>query len=395
MRLGLISRIHLSIIAVLCVSTCIAQAQPLDDIVLSAWMFLQEYQTSQMRVSEYADAGFNLVLGLPGSTPAANKTILDNCERCGLKINVYDPRVATLQLNDPNFNATLDTVIADYGKHPALSGYFLVDEPAATEFARLGAINNYLLSKDATRGGYVNFFPNYATPAQLATPTYGAYIDQALSVVNPTYLSYDHYNQMLGYTGDTHFSNLEAVRSRTLTANKSFVDILLLFGCCGYRAPSAGDLRWQVYTALAYGSRGYMFFGYYNVFNSPDYFGIVDLIGNKTPYYTMVQQLNGEARNLAQTFVKLKSDKVYHTGYVPSGCSTLWPSSDIITSVAGADSLLGFFRDPGNARYVMVVNKDMQLDHTLTINFANTVTLYEVSKATGKHGRIGFGVRVI
>ncbi|MCE5199327.1 hypothetical protein LLG39_10165 [bacterium] len=380
----------LIMIAILGLIACAAYAQPLDDIMIGGWWVPQSAQVSLTRCSEYAGAGYNFMIGDIASTPADNKKILDNCERYGIKAYIYDPRVANLQLGDSNFNATLDTVVAEYAGYPALAGYYLMDEPGASQYARLGAINNYLLSKDPSRGAFINLFPNYATTSQMGTSTYGQYLDQFIATVHPTILSYDHYSQMATYTGDAYFQNLESVRTRAMANNISFDNIYLVMGHYNFRCPTYGELRWQMFTTLAYGARSYMHFTYWSPTYDPNVtgVGVIDANGNRTAYYPMVQELNSETKALSPMLTNLQSDKIYHTGYVPSGCSGL-PSGEVITSVTGGNSLLGFFLGSGGARYVMVVNKDMQYDRTLTINFNSQVALYEVSKTTGEHVWVG------
>ncbi|MHB9035783.1 MAG: carboxypeptidase-like regulatory domain-containing protein [Armatimonadota bacterium] len=386
----------LLLVVALCLVASLAQAQPLDEMMIGGWWVPQDRQLDPAVCSEYAQAGFNTLIGEITSTPVDNKKILDNCERYGIKFYLYDSRAWNIQLGDPNFNATLDAVVAEYAGYPALAGYFLKDEPSATDFARLGAINDYLLTKDSSRGAFINLFPNYATPSQLGTSTYAQYLDQFLTTVHPTLMSWDHYSQMTtgNYTGDAYFQNLESVRTRALANNKSFNNIFLLMGHYNFRPPTYGELRWQVFTTLAYGARGYMYFTYWTPLNDPNVTGTgaIDYYGNQTAYYPMIQELNGETKILAPMLVNLESDSVYHTGYVPSGCTAL-PPGEVITSVTTggqpASSLLGFFYNSGGTRYVMVVNKDMQYARTLTINFSSIVPLYEVSKTTGEHVRVG------
>src|SRR5205085_7726197 len=94
----------------------------------------------------------------------------------GMKAVIFDPRMPT-SLAAPNAKANIDAIVADYGKHPSLLAYFIVDEPSADAFAALGEVVAYLKQRDPKHPGYINLFPTYAAPdAQLGTATYDEYV---------------------------------------------------------------------------------------------------------------------------------------------------------------------------------------------------------------------------
>lgn len=384
-------RFPILVITLICMALS-AQAKLLDDILIFAWWLPREAQLDPVRLEEYADAGFNMLVG-DGESPMTtedNFKILDNCKKLGLKAFIYDKRLWNIKETDPNFTTTLDSVVADYGSYPALAGFFLSDEPGAPAFPRLAAINKYLLSKDPSRGAFINLLPNYASPAQWGTSTYEEHVDKFADMVDPTFLSWDNYYHMTNYVGEMYFDNMEIVRSRALTRDISFSNSFLAMGHYGFRAPTLGDLRWQMYTTLAYGGRSYGYFAYWTRGGDPNIHnvGIIDVAGNRTPYYSMIKQLNAETKALAKTLVKLRSDAVYHIGNIPAKGKAL-PSDEVITSVRGGTALLGFFTGPGKTRYVMIVNKNMQQDCNLQIYFRKQVNLYEVSHKTGAYEKVG------
>jgi hypothetical protein len=69
-----------------------------------------------------------------------------------------------------------------------------------------------------------------------------------------------------------------------------------------------------------------------------------------------LQQLNLQVGKLAPTLLKLKSDRVYHFGNVPAGC-TGSDEKSLVEAIAGP-MLVGDFTHADGSRYVMIVNKD-------------------------------------
>ena len=76
-------------------------------------------------------------------TPELNRRILELCSQTGLKAIVQDPRLGAAGAagESAELDAALDTVVGEYGKSPALLGYFLQDEPQASQFPRLAALD--------------------------------------------------------------------------------------------------------------------------------------------------------------------------------------------------------------------------------------------------------------
>lgn len=75
-----------------------------------------------------AECGFNIV---PFQSPsvAEGLRVLDWLREFGIKGMVQDPRVGPRLPDQPAWQDTVRQVVADYGKHPALWGYFMADEP--------------------------------------------------------------------------------------------------------------------------------------------------------------------------------------------------------------------------------------------------------------------------
>lgn len=344
--------------------------------MLSFWCAPPGEETNLQRYREIAECGFNVVLPPCGVWSVdLNRQILDLCQKTGLKAIVGDGRVLAKQPDDPDFARNLDAVIADYAHHPALAGYFLMDEPNASAFPLLGAVNRYLLQKDTRRLPYINLFPNYANEQQLGTKTYDEHVARYIKEVQPALVSWDHYALFEIGERDIYFENLEIVRKHCLQAKLPFVQIVLTVPHGPYRDPDEADLRWQAYTTLAYGAKGILWFTYWTPPFDPQWRfrnAIINEKGVPSSKYTILKDLHGRIRTLARTQMRLRSMGVYHTPPLPKGTNAL----DGRSPVAECDTeevLIGWLRDGQRKDYLWVVNRSFRQSRRIVLRLRGTV----------------------
>jgi len=353
-----------------------------DEFLISHWCGPSE--ATKEKFTQAAGAGFNVILF--GGTVEQNKQALDLCKELKVKCMVIDNRVMAKRSRDRTFASNLDSVVADYGSHPALWGYFLTDEPNSSQFRQLGAVNQYLLKKDPKHIPYINLFPTYASKEQLGNPTYETHVDHYCRVVRPKLISYDHYALMEKGERPDYFENMEIVRRQGIKHKTPFNYILLSLPHGPYRDPSDADLRWQVNTALAYGARGIMYFTYETP--PPDenwkwHDGIIDESGKPNRKYYEVKKINAEVKKLAPTLMRLNSVAVYHTTPLPRGTRAL-PENGLIRNVEGGQFVIGQFNSDKGQRYAMFVNRSLTTAANARISFSQKVRLWEVSRSTGR-----------
>jgi hypothetical protein len=319
-----------------------------------------------------------------GAAPAGNHALLDACQKHGLKYIAIDGRTG----GDPSsadFASNLDSLVADYGDHPALGGYFLADEPGMGAFARLAAVNQYLLKKDAERLPYINLLPNYANNSTLGSD-YETYVDSFCATVKPRLLSYDHYALFEGVERPGYFANMETIRRAGLKHNIPFGFIFQCTPHGTYRDPSEIDLRWQVNTALAYGCKALFYFTYFTVTDPAANFhhGIIDAQGRRTTHYDMARRINAELKAMAPTLLALTSTAVYHTGEVPEGAARL-PDDAAVRPMSPASLVIGFFDHRDGTRWAMIVNRDLRRPTLARLEFDGRIKdLGELNPRTGQ-----------
>jgi hypothetical protein len=352
--------------------------------IISYWCGPPKSETTLARYKEIANCGFNVAF--PPCSDVDEETnlkILDLCNKVGIKALVHARLPKSTE--SPEFERTLNAQIAKYSSHPALLGYHLLDEPHARLFPLLGAINEYLLKKDPKHLPYINILPNYASPAQLGNNTYVQHVDQYIKTVKPALCSWDHYKQMAG-NENYYWRNLEIVRHYCLKSKTPLIQIINTLPHFDYRDPSEADLRWQVYTSLAYGSRGIIYFTYWNVkgLSRADAPSIMAMDGTRDKKYEYVRGINKRIAKLGPVLVRLISTGVYHTAPLPPGGRGLADDAPIKKAEGGAMTL-GCFKSQDGKQYVMVVNRSFHNKMIARLTMDERIaSASEISQSTGK-----------
>lgn len=332
------------------------------------------------------DCGMTFQVHSGGYDANQNRRMLDFCKRVGLKAIVADKRINPGMVRDPNWRRTLDDVLADYGGHPALAGYYVDDEPTNIDLASLGRINQYLRQKDPMHLPYVNILPSYGATY---TPTYEDYVDRYMRIVRPTVLSFDNYQALQADADDLGgnvYGDMEVIRDAGLRYGVPTWNSILSMNLPGYRDPTEGDMRGQVFTSLAYGFKGLVYYRYWTgSWQKPGTLSVVDANGRPARLYPIIKQINSEVRALGRTLLGLRTTAVYHTGRTPSGCRRA-PASSLMQLAADAPPLVGgWFKNAAGDAYVMVANRDFTKPAEFDAEFLPAVAaVRQVSPVTGK-----------
>lgn len=285
---------------------------------------------------------------------------LDACDAAGLKAIVADARVSGYewqQVDPAASRARVTELVAQVRNHPAVYGYQLRDEPTAAFFPGLATVSGVVKEAHPGAWPYINLFPNYATPGQLGAADYETYLEKFVETCGPPILSYDHYALLEGGgLREGYFANLEAVRRVARKHDLPFWNIVLTAAHFNYREPTPADLRFQAYTSLAYGARGLAYFKYFGPAVGNYRAAPIDQFGNETPTWHAMRNVNLQIAALGPTLLKLTSDRVYHFGVVPPGC-TGPDDASLVEAIAGP-MLVGDFTHENASRYVFIVNKD-------------------------------------
>ncbi len=352
---------------------------------IGLWVSPPVDQITTERYQEMKEAGITFVTGFSewqGGEEAQQKS-LDLAADNNLKVIVRDPRINQLEQGDLS---RMKEMIDPFKAHPAYMGHVFYDEPSRQQFELLTALKEEY-EKHAPDGlAYLNLFPTYASVEQKGGTSL-EYVQDYLSTFKPSILSYDHYpfliktsdNEIANITED-YFYNLELIRSETLKQHTPFwVFIQTLSFNRSHRDPTEDELRWQVFTSLAYGAKGIQYFTYWTPRPSGgETFGegMIDLEGNKTKHYSEVQRLNKDVQAIGSQMLDWTSEGVIHYGFSPPLVAEPTESLDAINEITGDSAIVGGFSNDKGASAILVVNASYEKAAATTITVNSSFKKY-------------------
>jgi hypothetical protein len=139
------------------------------------------------------------------------------------------------------------------------------------------------------------------------------------------------------------------------------------------RIPNGDELRWLVYTSLAYGAQGISYY----VYCHPGHNGaMANADGTPTALYRTAKVVNRHFAAIAAQLQPLSSLGAYHVGMRPPGAVALpadapftldppIPAREYKSPVQGM--LLGYFGPPDQPTHVVAVNLDYTQEVTTTV----------------------------
>ncbi len=297
-----ISSMKYPLIAMLLMAMCISglafgqERFVQDRLAIGLWVDPPLDDKADARYKELAEASFTLVIGGFGGAKLDKQVEL--CEKYGLKL------IASARGANP---ATLPD-------SPSIWGYALRDEPSAADFPKLKEMADAVRREHPGKLAYINLFPNYASASRLGTETYDEHVRLFMETLQPGVLSMDHYPQFHpGRDGRAAYcENLDTLRTHSLKAGVPFWNFFNIMPYGPHTDPTEGQLRWQIYTSLAYGAKGLLYFCYYTPGGGefPKGGAIIARDGRRTRHYYEAQRINAALNNLGPTLMNLTSTQV-------------------------------------------------------------------------------------
>ena len=346
-----------------------------DRFAIGFWVDPPMDDRADERYAEIAEANFTLVIGGFGArTPEQVRRQLELCEKYDLKAVV----------------ATNGLTPDAYPESPACWGYSVVDEPNASRFPELAQRIAQIRAARPGRFGYINLFPNYANAAQLGNETYDQHVSSFMEIVNPDVLSMDHY-PILHPGSDSRKSycdNLAVMREYALKYDVPFWNFFNSMPYGPHMDLTEGGLRWQIFTSLAYGAKGVLYFCYYTPGGGefPRGGAIIRQDDRRTRHWYQAQRINATLKHFGPTLMSLTSEKVVRIpqeGNAPE----LLAGTPIrnITPTHPGEFMVGVFRHEDGRRAVLLNNYEYRYTAWTTVEFDAAVEeVLEVCPLTGQ-----------
>ena len=343
------------------------------DFPISFWCGPPEKDATPERFKEIAEAGFNYTFpACEGPfTTEGNVKILDGAKAAGIKAFIYEDEVPVAITGVPDATKRLDAMVAAYSRHPALAGYFIMDEPSADKFAGLAEVVEYLRKKDPKHPAYINLWPNNAGAKRIGIASYNEYLKRFVEQVKPTFLSYDHYHWTKAGDRPGFTSNLQTVSNLATEHKLDFWQIILSLKHMEYKEPTETEMRCDAMHTLSFGGKGLMYFTYWTPpgkeFAEGE--GFIDRTGKRTKRFEEVKRINADVKAIGKYLLNATHEMTYQTGNVEPGVRPQPPDAPV--RVEEGNVTVGIFRTIG-MQYALIENRDCNSPARVMATFNST-----------------------
>ncbi len=327
------------------------------------------WRANERIVRDQADMGLTLI-------PVYDRNELDWCGKYGLKGIVYRPELNSLLQHpaDKSMQAKITETAASFRDHKAFYAMQYTDEPSLKVLSGYTAAYKALKKALPDRYIYTNLFPSWSQPNQHGGKNYEEYIETYCKLFKEypaPLLVYDNYRNKDNRLGETaqlasFLENLDTVRRITQKYDMPFWCTVLGAAHDAFAEPNAADLDFQVFSSLAYGAKGIGYFTTVSHQNHNFQGGPFNFLGDKTPTYWNMRELNFRVRKLAPVLNTLRStgcfygltlrDRMVFKNYPMHRRLPGRLISSIKTEEGECSFLIGEFKDPQDADWVLIVN---------------------------------------
>lgn len=298
---------------------------------------------------------------------------------------------------DEMFNMSTTKAVIN---HPSYAGHNLWDEPDIFKMGQLiPVIRKY---KELVPNGdpFFNLLPCYANTEQLGG-TYSEYIDYYCDNLAPLlgYICYDYYPYEVrngsSYVLTSYLYNFQLVAEKAKEHGIEF-RMYIQAGYFGGNSRECGgveDYRHQMYTAMAFGVRYFIYFGYGHGMNDR---GLVDRNLNPTQKFYYAKQVNNEVHGIEDVMLNFnwqgimyKNRSAYSQNpafnYLNGFESVMNSHPRIDNYRVNQDTVVGCFKDNEDRDGFMFVNyadpaKKLTDKITVKFNNAKKLIVYELGE---------------
>ncbi len=375
-------------------STYTKTERPFDENIMISifWPPTPEYINDE-QYKLMADAGITMVQGAGEESLATEenqKKMIELCKKYGMGLIIQDGSFGSSVSSKTSEELT--AAVSKYKDEPTVQGYYMVDEPMnANQY-----INAYAAIKRTDPDAYVhlNFFPSnvYASNDEYKAQL-NDYARLAAATGYPLdYLIYDRYPFGLepgSIDRNGFYSNLRAVYEVGLKNDvKTGLYIQTVGTEGGKRRPTADEIRFEMYTALAYGYKQLSFFTWFTPTNrtgEPFIDGIISPTGVPNEHYEPIKKINHEILAIGPTLVKCDALGVYLSGMAGYGEPSIPNDMFAQARTSNGQIVLSWMKHKETGRnYLMAVNQNFNARNEVTLTFDEEITsISEVSRNDG------------
>ncbi|EHO65946.1 hypothetical protein [Segatella maculosa] len=321
-----------------------------------AWIGLPP-NSSREAYSDMKAAGFDYDLLTYYGSVNQVKEALDKADEVGIKCFINCPELG----KDPQkaINALKD--------HPAVAGWYIIDEPKLAELQTVANKMKKFRTYDTKNLLYVNLL-SIDSPKDFIGDTPEKYVNDATSLLPLEFLSFDFYPIYIR-KGETQrringlwYKSMEIFAAKAKELNIPLWTFVLSSYYWPsekgqYPEPTYGDMRLQIYCGLAYGAQMLQYYTYTTPKETTFYNAPIKLDGTKSPTYDRLKVLNQEVKKLSGVFVGAQMIDVWHTGSkLPLGTKALVLPQHFTTIKTSEGGAIVSHLKKGDRNFLMIVN---------------------------------------
>lgn len=344
-----------------------------EQFAIGFWNGPPDKLTNEAVYKEMAEANFNLVIANYWPTaPEYTKKQLAMCEKYGLAAVVSVDWTKPEKLVDA----------------PNCWGYYICDEPGAGGIPAVKSQVDIARKYRPGKLAYYNLLPDYAPAWALGVPTYDEYVGRFAKETACDVLCMDYYPMLTPFDDgrDGYCGNLAVMRKHALLNKIPFWNFFNTMPFANFYDPTESQLRWQIYTSIAYGAKGILYFCYWTPHGGefPKGGAIITAEGQRTRHYEQAKRINAAVKNLGPTLMKLVSYKVIRIKPNDDPAAIL-EKSPVKSISPGGNYLIGVFKHRDGRRAVLLNNYDHNYTTWPTVEFdAPDKDIVEVDQSDGK-----------
>ncbi len=354
------------------------------------------WQVDELMVHDQAEMGLTLIT-------VSGQEDLDFCQKAGIKGLLWSPAADALlaDKDNPVLVEKYNELINKFRNHPAFFGMALADEPGKRVFPGYKKAFDVIKKALPDKPVYTNLFPSWSQPYQHGYKDYQEYLEAFASLYASSaknILTFDNYrnldNRLTPAERKASFlENLNTVSRITQKYNLPFWATVSSCAHDHYPDPNAADLEFEVFTSLAHGAKGISYFTTVSHQNHLFQGGPFNMLGDKTPLYTIIRELNFRVRKMAPILLTLKSTGTYFSiapaekiAFSKYPMHKMLPGK-LLKSIKSDRSpisfLVGEFIDDKNAPWVMIVNLDLKKTACFSCELIGNKRLQSFNSYTG------------
>lgn len=325
-----------------------------EEVPIMAWCtFNKDTNITYDNFKNLHDGGFNISLSLVPDVALTEKT-LAVAEEAGIKVMVNCPQIRSLSSIPEAVNKIKDL--------PAVAGYYLGDEPNASEFQKFKKLADTIYKYDKKHFSFINLLPMVA-PERLHAKNYKTYLQEFINTVKLPLFSYDSY-PVIRINGEitvkeSYYDNLEIVSEVSKETGVPFWAFCLSASHFDYPTPTSGSLLFEAFSALAYGAQGISYYTYMLLTEQTIkyYDAPVNPDGSLSEIWYLCRDVNRQIQSFSKIFLGSEVVDIWHIGKkLPKGTKRFEPHNTPFSEINSQDAgvLVSHLKNDGKDYYVIV-----------------------------------------